>query len=100
MNSYNLDLVQEKLNTCHPRQIINTIGEFKISLFEVDIEYITERKNKREARKYVLSKSLDPQKDLTDEIIKWQKDYNEQYKHRQISNVHILDSRCLGYIRI
>ena len=61
---------------------------------------MTERKNKREARKYVLSKSLDPQKDLTDEITQWQKDYNEQYKHRQISNVHILDSRCLGYIRI
>ena len=76
MNSYNLKGIQETLNKAHPKQIINKVGNLKF----ID--------------------TFNPQHNLEEELNKWVIDYNEENKHRQISNVKFLGSQCLGYLNI
>ena len=38
MNCYNLDKIENVLNNAHPRQIINTIEDFKVIKHVIDIE--------------------------------------------------------------
>ena len=100
MNSYNLVGIQNTLNKVHPKQIINRVGKLKFSLFEVKYQYVTNRNNKKEGVKYFLLNTFNPQADLSLELESWVKDYNEENKHRQISNVKFLESQCLGYLNI
>lgn len=100
MNSYKLNLMEETLNKIHPKQIISTIGSFKICMFKVRYEYLTTRNNKKEGEKYFLLDTLNPQSDLKIELNKWVELYNDENKHRQISNVKFLESQCLSYLNI
>ena len=100
MNSYNLKGIQETLNKVHPKQIINKVGNLKFSLFEVKYQYTTNRNNKKEGIKYFFIDTFNPQYNLKEELNKWVIDYNEENKHRQISNVKFLESQCLGYLNI
>lgn len=101
MNSYNLSKIQETLNKVHPKQVVNRLNfDCKISLHEVKYEYITNRSNKKEGIKYFLLNELNPNPDYNKELESFMKNYNEENKHRQISNVKFLDGKCLGYINI
>jgi ATP-dependent Zn protease len=100
VNSYNLNVIQDTLNKVHPKQIINKIDNLNITMFKVTYEYITVRNNKKQGEKYFLLNTLNPQADLKNELNKWTEDYNENNKHRQISNVKFLESQCLGYLSI
>lgn len=100
MNSYNLDVIQDTLNKIHPKQIMNKVGDFKITMFQVKYEYITNRNNKKQGEKYFLLNSLNPNPDLEKELNEWSVDYNKNNEHRQISNVKFLEGQCLGYISI
>lgn len=100
MNSYNLKGIEEKINKIHPKQIVNKVGNLKFSMFEVKYEYTTNRNNKKEGMKYFFIDTYNPQHDLKDELNKWVEDYNNENKHRQISNVKFLESQCLGYLNI
>lgn len=100
MNSYNLKGIQEILNKAHPKQIINKVGNLRFSLFEVKYQYTTNRNNKKEGIKYFFIDTFSPQHNLEEELNKWVIDYNEENKHRQISNVKLLESQCLGYLNI
>lgn len=100
MNSYNLNVIQDTLNKIHPHQIVNRVENLNVSMFKIRYEYITNRNNKKQGEKYFLLNSLNPQADLEKELFAWAKDYNEQNKHRQISNVKFLEGQCLGYIHI
>jgi hypothetical protein len=100
VNSYNLNVIQDTLNKIHPKQIINKIDNLNITMFKVTYEYITTRNNKKQGEKYFLLNTLNPQSDLENELIKWSEDYNENNKHRQISNVKFLEGQCLGYLSI
>ena len=100
MNSYNLKGIQETLNKVHPKQIINKVGNLKFSLFEVKYQYTTSRNNKKEGIKYFFIDTFNPQYNLKEELNKWVIDYNEENKHRQISNVKFLESQCLGFLNI
>lgn len=100
MNSYNLKGIQETLNKVHPKQIINKVGNLKFSLFEVKYQYITNRNNKKEGIKYFFIDTFNPQHNIEEELNKWVIDYNEENKHRQISNVKFLESQCLGFLNI
>ena len=100
MNSYNLKQIENTLNKVHPMNIINKVN-CNMSLFKVKIEYITSRKNKRQRELYFNIDTYNPQYDLTKDIKDWEKDYNKnKEKQRQISNATILESQCLGYLRI
>ena len=100
MNSYNLKGIQDTLNKIHPKQIVNRVGNLKFSLFEVKYRYTTNRNNKKEGIKYFFIDTFNPQHNLEEELIKWVTDYNEDNKHRQISNVKFLESQCLGFLNI
>lgn len=100
MKSYNLKGIQDKLNSIHPKQIINKVGNLKFSLFEVKYQYTTNRNNKKEGVKYFFIDTFNPQYDMKEELNKWVIDYNEENKHRQISNVKFLESQCLGFLNI
>lgn len=100
MNSYNLKGIQETLNKVHPKQIINKVGNLKFSLFEVKYQYTTNRNNKKEGIKYFFIDAFNPQHNIEEELNKWVIDYNEENKHRQISNVKFLESQCLGFLNI
>lgn len=100
MNSYNLKQIEDTLNNVHPMNIINKVN-CNMSLFKVKIEYITARKNKRERDLYFNINTCNPQYNLTKDVIEWETDYNKNKdKHRQISNAIILESQCLGFLRI
>ncbi|WP_265575219.1 hypothetical protein [Clostridium botulinum] len=51
MNSYNLKTIENTLNKIHPKQIINKVGSFSITLHEANYEYTTVReiKNKEQS---------------------------------------------------
>lgn len=100
MNSYNLKGIQETLNKVHPKQIINKVGNLKFSLFEVKYQYTTNRNNKKEGIKYFFIDTFNPQHNIEEELNKWVIDYNEENKHRQISNVKFLESQCLVFLNI
>lgn len=100
INSYNLSLIQDTLNKSHPKQIISNVDSLSISMFSVSYEYITNRNNKKQGKKYFILNTLNPQADIKRELENWTEKYNEENKHRQISNVKLLDSRCLGYLHI
>lgn len=100
MNSYNLKGIQDTLNKVHPKQIINKVGNLKCGLFEVKYEYTTNRNNKKEGIKYFFLDTFNPQHNLENELNQWVIDYNNENKHRQISNVKFLGSQCLGYLNI
>lgn len=100
MNSYNLIGIQDTLNKIHPKQIVNKVGNLTMSMFLVKYEYTTNRNNKKQGEKYFLLNTFNPQADLSLELESWVKDYNEENKHRQISNVKFLESQCLGYLNI
>lgn len=100
MNSYNLKTIQDTLNSIHPKQIINKVGNLKFSMFEVDYEYMTNRNNKKQGKKFFFIDTYDPQYALEEELNKWIEDYNSENEHRQISNVKFLGSQCLGYLNI
>lgn len=100
MNNYNLMDMYNLSENIHPKQMIVACDEVIRSLYKVKIQYVTKRKNTRDRFKYVITDKLNPNYKPEIEIQNWVKDYNESYEHRQISNVKILDSQCLGYIRI
>ena len=101
MNSYNLKGIEDTLNKIHPMNVVNKVGNININLFKVKIEYTTSRKNKKQRELYFLVNTLNPQHKLNTEIIEWEKDYNsKKNEHKQISNVTILESLCLGFISI
>ncbi|WP_297994103.1 hypothetical protein [uncultured Clostridium sp.] len=100
MNSYNLKEIQETLNKVHPKQIINKVGNLKFSLFKVKYQYTTNRNNKKEGIKYFFINTFNPQYNIKEELNKWVIDYNNENKHRQISNVKFLESQCLGFLNI
>lgn len=99
MNCYNLDKIENVLNNAHPRQIINTIEDFKVSLYEVKINYKT-RNRYRDRILYFILDTLSPEKDLSKEVNEWVANYNSKYEHRKLLNVQILSSQCLGFISI
>lgn len=100
MNSYNLNVIQDTLNKVHPKQIVNRVENLKVSMFKVKYEYVTNRNNKKQGEKYFLLNILNPQANLEQELLIWKEDYNKLNEHRQISNVKLLESQCLGYINI
>lgn len=100
INSYNLKVIEDTLNTVHPKQIINKVDNLKITLFKIKYEYNTNRGNKKQGEKYLLLPCLNPQVNLREELDDYIENYNESNKHRQISNVKFLDGQCLGYIHI
>lgn len=99
-SGYNLDKIVEVLNKSHPKQIINKVGDLKVSLYKVDYSYFTNRGNEKTGTKYFVLNSINPQYDLKSELNDWVQEYNQQNEHRQISNVKFLDGLCLGYIWI
>lgn len=101
MMVYNLSKIQDTLNNIHPKQIVNKLdNEIKITLHEVKYEYLTNRNNKKTGVKYFLLNTFNPNPDYNKELQEYVEDYNENNKHRQISNVKFLDGQCLGYINI
>ncbi|EQC1535488.1 hypothetical protein [Clostridium botulinum] len=100
MNSYNLKTIENTLNKIHPKQIINKVDSFSITLHEANYEYTTVRGNKKQGTKYFLLNTLNPQANIEKELNGWVNNYNIENKHRQISNVKFLDSQCLGFINI
>ena len=69
-------------------------------MFEVKYQYTTNRNNKKEGIKYFFIDTFNPQHNIEAELNKWVIDYNEENKHRQISNVKFLESQCLGFLNI
>lgn len=100
MVSYNLQLIQDTLNKIHRKQIVNKVGNLKITMYKVAYEYTTNRGNKKTGDKYFLLNTLNPSANMENELNDWVNDYNQQNEHRQISNVKFLESQCLGYINI
>lgn len=101
MNLFNIDNVCEKINKAHPKQmIIDDNVSTQMMFFEIKYNYITKRKNKREGIKYIVINTFNPQIDIGKTFFKWVEDFNLLNEHRQISNVKILESHCLGYINI
>ena len=101
MNSYNLKEIEETLNKIHPMNVVNKVGNININLFKAKIEYVTSRKNKKQRELYFLINTFNPQYKLDTEILEWESDYNShKNEHKQISNVTILESECLGYLSI
>lgn len=100
MNSYNLQTIEDTLNKVHPMNVINKVN-IKMSLFKVKIEYVTARNNKRQRELYFNIDTYNPQYDLTDDLREWENNYNKNKdKHKQISNAIILESLCIGFLRI
>lgn len=100
MGSYNLKLIEDTLNTVHPKQIINKVGNISFTLYKVIYEHMTNRGNLKKAEKYFLLNTLNPDVNMKQELQQWVIEYNTENKHRQISNVKFLDSQCLGFINI
>lgn len=100
MNSYNLNVIQDTLNKIHPKQIVNKVGNLKVSMFKVKYEYTTNRNNSKTGEKYFFINTFNPQHDIKNELYDWVESYNKDNEHRQISNVKFLESQCLGYINI
>src|SRR5574344_686443 len=101
MNSYNLKIIEETLNNVHPMNVVNKVGNININLFKAKIEYVTSRKNKKQRELYFLVNTFNPQYKLDNEVLEWKTDYNsKKNEHKQISNVTILESLCLGFISI
>lgn len=100
MNSYNLQTIENTLNKIHPMNLINKV-ECNMFLFKVKIEYLTARKNKRQRELYFNINTYNPQYDLIDDLKEWEINYNKnKNEHKQISNAIILESLCLGFLRI
>lgn len=100
MGSYNLKLIEDTLNTVHPKQIINKVGNISLTLYKVIYEYVTNRGNLKKKEKYFVLNTLSPEVDMQKELDKWIEEYNAENRHRQISKGKVLDSQCLGYINI
>lgn len=100
MISYGLKEIENILNKAHPKQIIRKVDNFKMSLFEVKYEYTTNRNNKKVGTKYFMLKSIDPQSNLEKELMDYVEEYNQENKHRQISNVKFLEKLCIGVVNI
>lgn len=98
INIYNLELIQNTINNIHPKQLINKVGDIKISLFEIKYSYKTNRGNEKQGVKYLVNNSINPQINYKKELNEWVIDYNSKNEHRQISNVKFLGGQCLGYI--
>ena len=98
INGYNLKKIQDTLNNIHPKQLINEVGSVSFGLYQVKYKYTTNRGNRREGEKYFLLKEIHPQVNMEEKLEKWVLDYNNENKHRQISNVEFLDSRYLGFL--
>lgn len=97
---WNLKELQDTLNKVHPKQMVNKANNTVISVFKVKYKYVTNRNNKRQGEKVFVLNTYNPQTDLTTDLNKWVEDFNKENMHRQISNVKILDSQCIGYINI
>lgn len=100
MGSYNLKLIEDTLNTAHPKQIINKVGDISFTLHKVIYEHFTSRGNLKKKEKYFLLNTVNPEVDMQEELDKWIEEYNAENMHRQISKGKVLDSQCLGYINI
>lgn len=97
---WNLKEMENTLNKIHPKQIVNNANNTVISMFKVNYEYKTNRNNKRNGEKVFILNTYNPQTDLTEHLNKWVEDFNNENSHRQISNVKLLGSQCIGYINI
>lgn len=100
MNCYKLEEIQKTLNSIHPKQIVSKVENLNVSMHHAKYKYTTARGNVKEGEKYFLLNTLNPQADINKELMEWSQEYNENNKHRQISNVKFLESKCLGYIHI
>lgn len=91
---------QETLNISfkdiHPKQVISNI-KLKVTVYKVEYRYTTNRGNKRNGEKYFIFQELNPELNMKDELNKWVDNYNKENKHRQLLNVKILNSKCLGF---
>ncbi|WP_291567098.1 MULTISPECIES: hypothetical protein [unclassified Clostridium] len=98
--SYNLKLIEDTLNTVHPKQIINKAKDINFTFYKVNYEYTTNKGNIKDGEKYFLLDTLNPEVNMQQELQQWVIEYNNKNEHRQISNVKFLGSQCLGYINI
>ena len=97
----NLKGVESIINNMHPMNVINKVGKITINLYKVKIEYITHRNNKKQREIYFILNTPSPEKCLNEEVLEWTNDYNsKKNEHKQISNVTILESLCVGIISI
>lgn len=80
----------------HPKQIVSNLS-LKVTAYEVNYQYTTNRGNRRSGTKYFLYQTLNPEIDMKSELDKWISKYNKDNKHRQLLNVKFLNSKCLGY---
>ena len=97
----NLKGVENIINSMHPMNVVNRVGKITINLYKVKIEYITHRNNKKQREIYFILNTPSPEKCLNEEVFEWTNDYNsKKNEHKQISNVTILESLCVGIISI
>lgn len=90
------DTLKVSFKDIHPKQIISNLT-LKVTVYKVNYEYTTLRGNKRKGLKYFIFQTLNPELNMKSELLKWVNKYNNENKHRQLLNVKILNSECLGY---
>lgn len=82
----------EFLQSINPMQFVK--HDIYINVFRVKYKYTTSRGNKKQGVKYFIVNSVNPEICHETLLRKWVEEYNIKNKHRQISNVKLLDS-CL-----
>lgn len=94
------DIVKENLIKLNPKQIINNMCDSIVSIYEVEYQYTTVRNNRKDGVKNFLVSTSSPEMNMTRDFNEYIKKYNIENPNRQLSNVKILGSQCLGFVRI
>lgn len=88
------------LNKIHPKQIILDMFDIPFTFFEVKYQYTTVRGNQKEGLKYFILNTYSPQVDMKEELENYIKEFNKKNPQRQLLNVKLLESKCLGYVSL
>jgi len=92
--------VKESLIKMNNKQIVNTIGEIIVTVYEVKYKYTTVRNNRKNGVKNFLIDSPSPEINMENSLENYIRNYNKENPSRQLSNVKFLEGQCLGFIRI
>lgn len=96
---FSSDKIEDSLlHKIHPKQIINKTINMPTVFYEVKYQYTTVRRNRKTGTKYFIFTGSNPQIDMENEFDKWVQEYNKNNPERQLLNVKLLKSKCLGFI--
>jgi len=92
--------VKETLVAINPRQVVNTIGDITITIYEVKYQYTTVRNNRKNGTKYFIMNSCSPEQNMEKQLELYIQNYNKDNPSRLLSNVKFLEGKCLDLIRL